>query len=160
MSDETKRGATIVDVGAILAEHDERERREVRQRSKVPPTPSPYATALALGDEVDQLRTDLDEARAEVERWKSASGLIDGSGDPDGVTPEAMRRYWEQVEAERDEARAEVKRLRETLDELAGASAALLDGLEESIGECVPAYVDAVEAAIDRHRARQDGDGS
>lgn len=48
----------------------------------------------------------------EVERWKSASGLIDAAGDPDGVTPEAMRRYWEHVEAERDEARVELAEAR------------------------------------------------
>ena len=30
----------------------------------------------------------LDEALAEIEAWKDASGLENG-GDPDGVTPEA-----------------------------------------------------------------------
>lgn len=35
----------------------------------------------------------------EIERWKDASGL-ECRGDPDGVTPEAARKYWDEVEAE------------------------------------------------------------
>ena len=42
----------------------------------------------------------------EVEKWKDASGLESG-GDPDGVTPAAMRVHWEGVEKERDELRAQ-----------------------------------------------------
>lgn len=46
-------------------------------------------------------------ALEEIERWKDASGLECG-GDPDGVTPDGMRRFWEKVERERDEARSRI----------------------------------------------------
>ena len=50
----------------------------------------------------------------EVEKWKDASGLESG-GDPDGVTPAAMRVHWEGVEKERDELRANNTELRDSL---------------------------------------------
>jgi len=40
----------------------------------------------------------------EIEQWQSASGLESG-GDPSGVTPDAMSRYWEGVEAENERLR-------------------------------------------------------
>ena len=44
-----------------------------------------------------------------IEAWKLASGLECG-GDPDGVTPAGMRRYWEGVEADRDSLRDQLRR--------------------------------------------------
>ncbi len=48
------------------------------------------------------------ELLEEIEAWKSASGLECG-GDPDGVTPSAAQRYWEQIERDRDLARRELR---------------------------------------------------
>lgn len=50
--------------------------------------------------EIHRLTERAERSEAEVEAWKLASGLNDGAGDPDGVTPEAARRYWEGVEEE------------------------------------------------------------
>jgi hypothetical protein len=38
------------------------------------------------------------DALAEIEAWKDASGLVDGRGDPDGITPDAARRWWNEIE--------------------------------------------------------------
>jgi hypothetical protein len=35
-----------------------------------------------------------------VEEWQMASGLVDGSGDPGGVTPKFSQAYWLGVEEE------------------------------------------------------------
>lgn len=45
-----------------------------------------------------------------IEAWKLASGLECG-GDPDGVTPAGMRRYWEGVEADRDSLRDQLRKV-------------------------------------------------
>jgi len=46
---------------------------------------------------VAQKNERLEEADAEIEAWKDASGLECG-GDPDNVTPEACRKYWKEFE--------------------------------------------------------------
>ncbi len=51
-----------------------------------------HAREHALQDKVLELEQEL-------EQWKDASGLMCG-GDPDGVTPAAMKKYWEGVEQE------------------------------------------------------------
>jgi hypothetical protein len=65
---------------------------------------------------IGELVAERDRLLDEVERWKLASGLEDGRGDPDGVTPEAMQRYWEGFEANHRDLQRTVK---ERLDRLA-----------------------------------------
>lgn len=55
-------------------------------------------------DEVHRLKTQLLKALSEIEDWKSATGLQDAHGDPDGITPEIAQKYWQGIEAQRDEA--------------------------------------------------------
>lgn len=55
-------------------------------------TPDEYLTALA-----------------EIEAWRSASGLVDKHGDPDGITPKIAQSYWEKIEREHDRYRDELK---------------------------------------------------
>jgi chromosome segregation ATPase len=57
----------------------------------------------------EQAEDQRDELREQIEAWKYATGLIDSSGDPDGVTPShlsaelsELRERATQVEAERD----------------------------------------------------------
>jgi hypothetical protein len=60
----------------------------------------------------------LKDALAEIEKWKDASGLECG-GDPDGVTPDACREYWGNIESiaqERDDAVNCALNLRQDLD--------------------------------------------
>lgn len=58
-------------------------------------------------DETDKATLEaLSMAHATIEAWQDASGLERG-GDPGGVTPEGMRKYWEGVEAEDAKLRAE-----------------------------------------------------
>lgn len=47
--------------------------------------------------ERDQAQERIVELEAEVEQWKLCTGLIDGSGDPDGITPDIAQRHWEGV---------------------------------------------------------------
>ena len=64
-------------------------------------------------EEIARLKAQLGEysrklidAADEIEAWKDASGLERG-GDPDGVTPEGARKYWENIERianQRDDA--------------------------------------------------------
>ena len=72
------------------------------------------ARVAELERERDSLGDENRLLLAEVDEWKDASGLECG-GDPDGVTPNSMRRYWESVESERDSLRTENARLREAL---------------------------------------------
>lgn len=65
----------------------------------------------------EQREKDLADCRAEINKWKDASGLERG-GDPDGVTPDAARNYWVEVENKMIVAQAEVARLREALGKL------------------------------------------
>jgi hypothetical protein len=58
----------------------------------------------ALGEDAgwfDRAKNDAererDQMRLEVEAWKDTSGLQVG-GDPEGVTPEAAKAYWKDVE--------------------------------------------------------------
>lgn len=48
-------------------------------------------------DRLNSLAFEKVELAEEVEKWKEASGLQVG-GDPDGVTPEAARDYWKDIE--------------------------------------------------------------
>lgn len=61
-------------------------------------------------EEVARLEAVHLSALETIEAWKLASGLECG-GDPDGVTPAGMRRYWEGVEADRDSLRAQLRRV-------------------------------------------------
>ena len=72
-------------------------------------------------EEIERLQKQLEAAReliyqslAEIEEWKLASGLEVG-GDPDGVTPAAARRYWEELEARRNAWRQLAKDMGEFL---------------------------------------------
>lgn len=67
--------------------------------------------------EVERLREELERAAEQVDAWKDASGLECG-GDPDGVTPAAMKRYWESVESRADQAEARVRETQRLLDKL------------------------------------------
>lgn len=73
--------------------------------------PCPVAVAR-MATELKRLEQELCMALEQVERWKDASGLIDSSGDPDGVSPNGMRKYWEGVEAQLAKANATIKQLR------------------------------------------------
>jgi len=48
---------------------------------------------------IGRLEHECDSLGAKVAQWQLASGLERG-GDPDGVTPDAMRAYWEEQERE------------------------------------------------------------
>ena len=50
-----------------------------------------------LETQIEAARKLVYQSLAEIEEWKIASGLMRG-GDPDGVTPNAMRQYWEEQE--------------------------------------------------------------
>lgn len=61
-------------------------------------------------EELSKTRAELEKLEELVVQFKECSGLISG-GDPDGVTPEGMRRYWEGVESERDQLKQRVAQL-------------------------------------------------
>jgi len=84
-------------------------------------TPEDFALLGRVERAVDAKATDVDpentecgsisdqkylDALAEIEAWKDATGLVDGHGDPDGITPDIARKHWEGVERERDRLRA------------------------------------------------------
>ena len=43
-------------------------------------------------DKIDKLHVKVAELQEEIDEWKSASGLVDGAGDPGGVTPEDLQK--------------------------------------------------------------------
>lgn len=49
-----------------------------------------------------QPRTRTEELESEVGEWKLASGLMDSTGDPDGITPKIAKEYWENLERRYD----------------------------------------------------------
>ena len=81
----------------------------------------------------------------EVEKWKDASGLECG-GDPDGVTPAAMRVHWEGVEKEREELRATVAKLETVQEELRAVLAKILPLFAQEYGHSGErgSYTDAI----------------
>ena len=46
-----------------------------------------------LVGEITKLREENEALVREIEAWKAASMLVDGSGDPDGVTPAVLERF-------------------------------------------------------------------
>ncbi len=51
----------------------------------------------ALGDEASWFDRAI-RAEKEIEAWKDACSFIGQDGDPDSVTPESVRAYWENIE--------------------------------------------------------------
>lgn len=87
LSDAIDRLSGLVDDGALLA------------------ATSPDALIHAVCDALEAERGRVGSLLCEIDDWKSASGLIDSSGDPDGIAP----RHLEADIAARDR---EAERLR------------------------------------------------
>lgn len=61
-----------------------------------------------------------DELQELVDEWKDASGIVDSSGDPDGITPKMAEKYWKGLESERDRCAVSVKETQARLDIIRG----------------------------------------
>jgi len=68
-----------------------------------------------LENQLEAVRKMVYQSLAEIEEWKLASGLMRG-GDPDAVTPENMRQYWEEQERQLALCREAIRGLLRILD--------------------------------------------
>ena len=78
--------------------------------------------------ERDEFRRRVAELEELVDRWKASAMLVDGGGDPDGITPEHNERNVTSLEAERDAQKARA-------DRAEAACAAIREYIEEYILE-------------------------
>lgn len=88
-----------------------------------------------------------------IEAWKLASGLECG-GDPDGVTPAGMRRYWEGVEADRDSLRDQLHQATELVSVLEERLDAFED-TEPDARACAEWVIDITQYGDTRQAARR-----
>jgi flagellar biosynthesis/type III secretory pathway protein FliH len=74
------------------------------------------SSTMRLRKEIVRLRNRCAKAEDEIDEWKMASGLQDGSGDPGGITPNGFMKYWEEenarIKQKTDEMEHQIKRLR------------------------------------------------
>jgi hypothetical protein len=103
-------------------------------------------------NELERVKAELAAADAEIEAWKDASGLIDASGDPDGVTPAAARRWWADFEGRllAREAQAQTER-----DAYKAASQVFEHELHEQ-AKCRRAAEAEERAELERVKAERD----
>lgn len=60
---------------------------------------------------IGELEKRLHESQELITQWKETSGLVTSGGDPDGITPEDARKFWEGIETERDAGRKTLRAL-------------------------------------------------
>lgn len=146
------RQALMKSVNELVAERDGL-KAELRQMSCAVPQFSELILDITGGNPqletasvaVRRVVAERDTLLALVERWKEASGLVCG-GDPDGMTPEAAKRYWEAAEKTHEETQARCWSLNEEADRLSAENLDLRLGilpapparLEELVGEGAP----------------------
>lgn len=133
--EEVPTGARVALAQQLLATLTDEERRLVAERrsaelDEMHKVAFLRKRAQTAEESAQYLSQQVTELRDKLEEWKDASGLECG-GDPDGVTPGAMRKYWESIEAELARAHKDADMLKERLSRAAG-----LDG-DVSIGVLV-----------------------